>query len=80
MHQPKWGGVDAQLEDRRERIARRQRGHLPRQANMNVDAAKPKTQPYIPGSAAIFSVGRRRLSTRMQRLIRNTHNGKTTKL
>jgi hypothetical protein len=34
MHQPKWGGVDAQLEDRRERIARRQRGHLPRQANM----------------------------------------------
>jgi hypothetical protein len=51
---------------------------LPRQ--VNVAAAKPKTQPYIPGSAAIFSVGRRRLSTRMQRLIRNTHNGKTTKL
>jgi hypothetical protein len=40
MHQPKWGGVDAQLEDRRESIARRQRGHLPRQANMNVDCRK----------------------------------------
>ena len=80
--------ADPSLPPPQTRAARRSAGenrapsarHLPRQANMNVDVAKPKTQPYIAGSAAILSVGRRRLSTRMQMLTRNTHNGKTTKL